>query len=119
MNFARLDAQNVVVALVVSDERPNGCVPDDGTARIGAVYELGTFLAARFTSYEFLGRFTTAELDAILVASDSDAPTRRFLALAQAANEVISDDPVTVAGMEYLGSLGLLTSSRIDEILQR
>ena len=119
MNFARLDAQNVVVELIVSDERPKGCVPDDGTARVGAVYELGTFRAARWTSYEFLGRFTSSELDSILLASNSDAPTRRFLTLAQAANEVVSDDSVTVAGMEYLGSLGLLTSSRIDEILQR
>ena len=119
MNYARLDSQNVVVELVSAGSRPDGCVLDDGTARIGAIYELGTFRAARWTSYEFLGRFTPAELDAILVASESDATTRRFLALAQAANEVVSDDPVTVSGMEYLGSLGLLTSARIDEILQR
>jgi hypothetical protein len=37
--------------------------------------------------------------------------------LAQAAQEVVSDDPMTVAGMNYLVSSGLLTEARRDEIL--
>ena len=35
----------------------------------------------------------------------------------QAANEIISDDPMTVQGMDYLVSIGILTQQRRDEIL--
>jgi len=37
--------------------------------------------------------------------------------LAQAAQEIISDDPVTLQGMNYLVSLGLLTEQRKNNIL--
>lgn len=119
MNFARLDASNVVVELVDAATRPNGCVPDDGTARIGAIFDGWTFRGAVWTSYEFLNRFTPQELDAIIAASKTDAPTARFLSMAQAANEIDSDDPITIGGMDYLVSVGLLGSSRRDEILQK
>jgi hypothetical protein len=34
-----------------------------------------------------------------------------------AAQEIVSDDPRTVAGMNYLVSVGILTQARRDEIL--
>jgi hypothetical protein len=37
--------------------------------------------------------------------------------LAQAAQEVVSDDPMTVSGLNYLVSVGLLTEQRKQEIL--
>jgi hypothetical protein len=40
-----------------------------------------------------------------------------FVDMAQAAQEVISDDPLTVQGMDYLVSIGVLTQQRRDEIL--
>jgi hypothetical protein len=40
-----------------------------------------------------------------------------FMSLAQAAQEIISDDPITIQGMDYLVSIGLLTQQRRDEIL--
>lgn len=119
MKYARIDGKNVVVELIESSSRPNGCVPDDGTARIGAIFDGWTFRGAVWTSYEFLNRFTNQELDAILQASKTDAATLRFLSLAQAANEIDSDDPITIGGMDYLVSVGLLGSSRRDEILQK
>ena len=39
------------------------------------------------------------------------------MGLAQAAQEILSDDPTTIQGMDYLVSLGILTQQRRDEIL--
>lgn len=70
-----------------------------------------------WTAYQFLQRFTDAELVAIRARSQTDAATWKFLTLATAAQEVVSDDPVTVAGMDYLVSVGILTAARKAEIL--
>lgn len=70
-----------------------------------------------FTAYQFLQRFTDAELLAVRSRSAFDHVTWRFLTLATAAQEVVSDDPVTVAGMDYLVSVGILTAARKAEIL--
>jgi hypothetical protein len=40
-----------------------------------------------------------------------------FLMMSQAAQEIVSDDPVTVAAMGYLVSLGILSPARRAEIL--
>lgn len=119
MKYARLDSGSVVVELIDAPTRPDGCVLDDGTARIGAVFDGWTFRGAVWTSYEFLNRFTTPELDAILAASRTDPVVLRFLSFAQAANEIDSSDPVTISGIDYLVSAGLLGSARSDEILQK
>ncbi len=70
-----------------------------------------------WTSYEFLSRFTPTERAAIRTGSMSDPVLADFLMMSQAAQEVVSDDPVTVAGMNYLVSVGVLTESRKNEIL--
>lgn len=70
-----------------------------------------------WTAYQFLSRFTDSELLAIRSRSQTDAVTWKFLTFATAAQEVISDDPMTVAGMDYLVSVGILTASRKAEIL--
>jgi len=74
-------------------------------------------LRVRWTSYQFLLRFTAAERAAFRAAALTDANVADFQQLAQAAQEVVSDDPMTVAGMDYLVSSGLLTAARRDEIL--
>jgi hypothetical protein len=119
MTYARLDASSIVVELIESSDPVAGCVRvlDGMNARVGAMYTGWEFVAPRWSAYQFLGRFTTAELDGILAAAKTDATTLRFLTFAQAAQEVISDDPATVAGMAYLVSFGLLGSARADEIL--
>jgi hypothetical protein len=117
MNFARLDARNIVTELVVADSRPDGCVRDDGTARIGAVYDLGTFRTQRFTAYEFLRRFTDAELELVRSWAVHDSTVWRLLSFAQAAQEIDTGDPVTISGMDYLVSVAILTQARRDEIL--
>jgi hypothetical protein len=70
-----------------------------------------------WTAYQFLLRFTEAELLGIRTAANTDPITWRFLTLATAAQEIVSDDPQTVAGMDYLVSAGLLTEPRKGEIL--
>ena len=65
----------------------------------------------------FLLRFTEAELLGIRTAATTDPITWRFLTLATAAQEIVSDDPQTVAGMDYLVAAGLLTEQRKGEIL--
>lgn len=70
-----------------------------------------------WTAYQFLNRFTDSELLAVRSRSQTDAATWRFLTFATAAQEINSDDPVTVAGMDYLVSIGILTPARRAEIL--
>jgi len=70
-----------------------------------------------WTAYQFLLRFTEAELTGIRAASVNDPVTWRFLTLATAAQEVNSDDPTTVGGMDYLVAQNLLTAQRKAEIL--
>lgn len=71
----------------------------------------------RWTAYQFLNRFTDSELMAVRARSQTDAATWKFLTFATAAQEVVSNDPMTVAGMDYLVSIGIITAARRSEIL--
>lgn len=70
-----------------------------------------------WTPLQFLERFTTAELDAVENAVPNDPIVRQFYRAASFATEIVSDDPRTVAGMNYLVSEGILTMARKDAIL--
>lgn len=70
-----------------------------------------------WTAYEFLLRFTAGERAAFRAAAITDPQVADFQQLAQAAQEIRSDDPMTIAGMDYLVSVGLLSSERRAEIL--
>ena len=70
-----------------------------------------------YSSFEFLNRFTPAERASFRAAAQTDAAIADFAQLATAAQEILNNDPVTVAGMDYLVSVGLLTRARADEIL--
>ena len=70
-----------------------------------------------WTAYEFLNRFTYVERAAYRQAAKTDDLVADFMSLAQAAQEIISDDLTTIQGMNYLVSVGLLTQQRRDEIL--
>ena len=117
MNFAQLDSRNVVVALIVADQRPDGCVPNDGSAQVGLIYDLGTFRYPRWTAFEFLQRFTESELEIVRGRAVSDPIVWRFLTFAQAAQEIDGGDSMTLAGMDYLVAVSILTQARRDEIL--
>jgi hypothetical protein len=117
MNFAQLDSRNVVISLVVADQRPDGCVPNDGWAQVGLIYDLGTFRYPRWTAFEFLQRFTESELEIVRGRAVSDPIVWRFLTFAQAAQEIDSGDAMTLAGMDYLVAVSILTQDRRDAIL--
>ena len=74
-------------------------------------------LRKSWTAYQFLLRFTAQERTAYRTAAQTDELVADFLNLATAAQEIINDDPMTVAGMNYLVSAGLLTEQRKNEIL--
>ena len=71
-------------------------------------------LRITWTAYQFLNRFTYAERAAYRVAAKTDDIVADFMGLAQ---EVLSDDPTTIQGMDYLVSIGVLTQQRKNEIL--
>jgi len=70
-----------------------------------------------FTSYEFLNRFTPEERASFRAAATTDATVADFLQLASAAQLILNNNPVTLAGMDYLVSQNLLTAARRTEIL--
>lgn len=74
-------------------------------------------LRKTWTSYEFLTRFTDTERKRVWARAKQDDDVADFLMLAQSANEIISDDPVAIAGMDMLVSKNILTQARRDEIL--
>ena len=74
-------------------------------------------LRITWTAYQFLNRFTYAERAAYRVVANTNDIVADFMGLAQAAQEILSDDPTTIQGMDYLVSLGILTQQRRNEIL--
>jgi hypothetical protein len=118
MRWAILDESRRVVALVEQEERPaNSVKAFDPSAAVGKYFDGWSFIAPRWTAYQFLMRFTAAERAAFRAAAATDETVADFQELATAAQEIAADDPVTVAGMDYLVSVGLLTRSRADEVL--
>lgn len=70
-----------------------------------------------WTAYEFLTRFTQQERSALRTAAQTDDLVADFSQLLTAAQEVISDDPVTVQAMDYLVYAGYITNDRKNQIL--
>jgi hypothetical protein len=70
-----------------------------------------------WTPLDFLARFTASEMAAIESARELNADVQSFYRSALAAQEIVSDDSRTLAGMSLLVALGLVTQSRATEIL--
>lgn len=70
-----------------------------------------------YSTLEFFERFTTEERAAIRLSSQSNQVVADFMQLATAAQMVINTDPMTIAGMDYLTSIGLISQNRRNEIL--
>lgn len=70
-----------------------------------------------WTAYEFLTRFTQQERAALRAAAATDPLVADFSQLLGAAQEVISDDPVTIQAMDYLVYAGYITNDRRSEIM--
>lgn len=117
--------ENNIVTNVIAGSVPYGLNLNEGEfCEIGATYVPNgnpRFLRAprvyTWTSYQFLNRLTASERAEVRSRSLTDTNVADFLMLATAAQEVVSDDPVTIQGMGYLVSIGVLTAQRRDEIL--
>lgn len=72
-----------------------------------------------WTTLDFLSRFHTSEMAQIETAREHDQIVQSFYRAALAAQEIVSDDPRTVAGVNYLSAIGILTLARVDEVLGR
>jgi len=70
-----------------------------------------------WTAYEFLLRFTQQERATLRQAAQTDELVADFSQLLGAAQEVISDDPVTLQALDYLVYAGYITNDRKNEIL--
>lgn len=119
MIWAILDENNRVTSIVEQEEKPEHSVkalPGTGYA-IGKLFNGWTFNGPTYTSYQFLTRFTPEERAAIRALALTDSTVADFLQLEQAAQEIITDNPIVVSGMDYLVSVGLLTESRKNEII--
>jgi len=119
MIWAILDDNGVVQSTIESTVRPPNAVkvPAGVSAPVGWKWNGWEFDAPRWTAYEFLNRFTAEERSALRAAAKTDDAVADLLLLVQAAQEVISNDPVTVSGMSYLVASGLITEERKTEIL--
>ena len=119
MNWAIVDENKRVTSIVTSEIRPDGSVKvTEGSGAVVGYYWNGwTFDAPRWSAYEFLKRFTAQERAGIRHAAATDDAIADFLQLATSAHEIVADDPVTVTGMNYLVTAGLLTEARKLEIV--
>lgn len=73
--------------------------------------------AGALTPFQFKSRLTAQERIAIRAAAASDPVVADFLDMLGSASEVLTGDPQTIAGVDYMVSVGLLTAERAAEVL--
>lgn len=123
MRWATINGDGFVVN--IDDEFPGNSpfvypIPEGVSCGIGWYLELDTYYPPspqKWTSYEFLLRLTSTERAAIRQVTNTDPNVADFLMLAQSAQEIQSNDPMTQAGMNYMVSIGVFTEQRKNEIL--
>jgi hypothetical protein len=71
----------------------------------------------RLTRLEFRNRFTQVEKEAIYTAAETVVSVRIWLDDLAAAEYIELTDPNTIASVEGLASAGLISESRVSEIL--
>lgn len=82
-----------------------------------AVTEADRATPSRITRLQFLSRFTDAEMQSVIAASDQSPALRAALLKWQTADGIVLTDAATVAGVEALEIAGLLTAGRAAEVL--
>jgi hypothetical protein len=79
---------------------------------------VGQLPATPLTKLAFMNRFTMEELVAIYTAAKTEVLVEVFLDKLKLAEHVDVTDPQTIAGLQALAASGLLTETRVQEILQ-
>lgn len=72
---------------------------------------------AKWTTYEFLLRFTAEERAVIRTTAQTDTIIADFLQLCQAAHEIENQHPMTMQAMNYIVSLNIISEQRKNQIL--
>lgn len=90
----------------------------DHTKQAEEVVEQPPSAALEWTSFEFLRRFEANERIAARIRAKTDPVLEDFFELLLNAPIVRSDDPDVVGGLNYLTTLGILSSARVNEILR-
>ena len=67
-------------------------------------------------SSEFLLRFTSAEISAIIAAAETDSHIAALLAELRRESSVALDDPRVAPGLQYIMALGFINQERLQEI---
>jgi len=70
------------------------------------------------TKLAFMNRFTMKELVAVYTAAKTEVIVEVFLDKLKLAEHVDVTDPQTIAGLQALAASGLLTETRVQEVLQ-
>ena len=119
LRYAKLDSEGVVEEIVDEMTQSGNFVkiPHGIGCRVGWIHDGLSFKPPKWTSYQFFLRLTPEERATIRQLSLTDANTADFLMLAQLAQEIHSDDPVTRTGMNYMVYMGVFTEQRKNEIL--
>lgn len=118
MIWAILDSSNKVTSIVTQEERPtNGVKGHDPSCSVGKIFNGWTFDFPEWTAFQFLMRFTAQEREAIRSASKADSTLADFLQLSQAAQTISAGNQMTIDGMNYLVTSGIITEQRKQEIL--
>ena len=128
IKFAVINSENIAIKYeYINDQEldnylKEGFIPiwNEMQCNLGWIYDTNynIFNPPKWTSYEFLLRLTAEERADIRERSKTDPNVADFLMLAQSAQEIISNDPITLMGMNYLVSIGVFTEQRKKEILQ-
>lgn len=99
-------------------------VPDWLTAQLAAIPAMLAVQALVFdpnlkvwSSLEFLQLFTQEERHNIYARADTDPNVKDLLMMLTSAGNIYSNNPDTIQGMQYLVSVGLITETRMQEIL--
>ena len=82
-----------------------------------AVTDADRATPARITRLQFLSRFTDAEMQAVIAASDASPALRAALLKWQTAEGIVLTDPATIAGVQALEIAGLIAPGRAEAIL--
>jgi hypothetical protein len=121
MRWAILNSTNQVIEIknnLNGSEENYAKLPNGLSCQLGWIYVGHEYKPPTWTAYQFLLRLTQQERADIRERAKTDPNVADFLMLCQSAQEVISNDPVTVMGMDYMVSIGVFTEQRKKEILQ-
>ncbi len=94
--------------------------PSAGWSFSGTVFSAPAVVAPaapKLTSLQFLGLLTAAEQQAIMTAGLANASVMLWLLKVTGATFVDLGDPTTIAGVDAIAAVGLLTSARAAAIL--